>query len=108
MKYVCNNATIRPLGIMRGPWVIEIGDDPELDQLYALLKVKHNGFAHIEISPPFRPRTTGWKSQSHHLRGHARQLAGLTGYSMTEMMDVIKHETVSWPEKIIRGRAIKA
>jgi len=57
---------------------------------------------------PGRPRTTGPWSQNHHLRGHVRQLADHTGYSMGEMMQVVKAETVSWPTRELRGRVVWA
>jgi len=70
------------------------------------------GYLTVTLELPHRPRSTGFKSQNHHLRGHVRQLCFYTGYTMTEMMDVIKQATPTWPEKImeIRGRhvAVKA
>jgi hypothetical protein len=57
---------------------------------------------------PGRPRSTGPLSQNHHLRGHVRQLADHTGFSMGEMMQVVKAETVSWPTKELRGRTVWA
>lgn len=54
------------------------------------------------------PRTTGPLSQNHHLRGHVRQLADHTGFSMGEMMQVVKAETVGWPTREIRGRTVWA
>lgn len=54
------------------------------------------------------PRTTGPLSQSNHLRGHVRQIAMHTGYSMNEMMQVVKAETVGWPTREIRGRTVWA
>ena len=56
----------------------------------------------------YRARTTGPGSQNHHLRGHARQLADFTGYSMAEVMDVIKQETVSWPTHELHGHTVWA
>lgn len=69
-------------------------------------KQKCAGYLNIRLDLPHRPRTTGWKSQNHHLRGHTRQLCGYTGFDMSEMMQVIKEDTPSWPVdyKIIRGK----
>ncbi|MCE5190265.1 MAG: hypothetical protein LLG08_00540 [Actinomycetia bacterium] len=56
----------------------------------------------------YRARTTGPHSQNHHLRGHVRQLAEHTGYSMGEMMEVVKQETVGWPTHELRGHTVWA
>lgn len=60
----------------------------------------------VRFDLPHRPRTTGWKSQNHHLRGHARQLCGYTGFTMSEMMQIVKEDTPSWPVefKEFRGK----
>lgn len=55
------------------------------------------GYLSVKLDLPHRPRTTGWKSQNHHLRGHVRQLCDYTGYTMSEMMQVVKEDTPSWP-----------
>ena len=67
---------------------------------------KHAGYLNVKLDLPHRPRSTGWKSQNHHLRGHARQLCGYTGFNMSEMMQIIKEDTPSWPVdfKVIRGK----
>jgi len=68
-----------------------------IDVLLEKSRQKANGYLTVNLSLPHRPRTTGWKSQNHHLRGHARQLCGYTGYTMNEMMQIIKEDTPSWP-----------
>lgn len=42
----------------------------------------------IQISPPFKHRSTGEKSQNHHINGHCQQIANETG----EDFDIIKAE----------------
>ena len=39
----------------------------------------HNGFVTITISLPHKPRSTGYRSQNHHLNGHIQQIASETG-----------------------------
>lgn len=58
-------------------------------------------FVHLEISTPFRPRSTGWKSQNHHINGHIQQLAPIMGYSFDELKMWLKREAMSrgWPSK---------
>ncbi len=70
--------------------------DVLIEREAARQKTKHPALT-VRLSVPHRPRTTGWKSQNHHLRGHARQLCEDTGFTMQEMMQVIKADTPSWP-----------
>lgn len=44
-----------------------------------------------------RPRTTGMGSQCNHLHGHLQQLAEFTGYSMSEIKEVMKADLPNWP-----------
>lgn len=68
--------------------------------------LKTAGYLTVKLDTPHRPRSTGWKSQNHHLRGHVRQLCDYTGYTMSEMMQVVKEDTPTWPVeyKVIRGK----
>lgn len=52
---------------------------PKLEQLFTLSDDKHNGHITITIETVRKPRTTGHRSQSHHLNGHIQQLAEFTG-----------------------------
>jgi len=49
---------------------------------------KRGGYMRIQISPPFKHRSTGEKSQNHHINGHCQQIANETG----EDFDIIKLE----------------
>jgi hypothetical protein len=81
-------------------------DSGPLDALVAQAREKCGGYLSLRLSLPHRPRTTGWKSQNHHIRGHVRQLCGYTGFTMQEMMVVIKEECPNWPVeyKEFRGK----
>ena len=70
---------------------------PALYDLLEKCESKCNGYVALRLDTPHRPRSTGWKSQNHHIRGHARQLCDYTGFTMREMMDVIKEECPNWP-----------
>ena len=47
---------------------------------------KRGGFMRLILSPPFKHRSTGEKSQNHHINGHVQQISNETG----EEFDVIK------------------
>lgn len=47
---------------------------------------KRGGYMRLMLSPPFKHRSTGEKSQNHHINGHVQQISNHTG----EDFDVIK------------------
>ncbi len=64
---------------------------------------KTNFHFRIRMDKPFVPRSTGYKSQNHHLRGHCKQIAQFLGLTMSEVHETIKNELALWPEKMING-----
>jgi len=58
---------------------------------YDILKYcdgKRGGYMRLILSPPFKHRSTGEKSQNHHINGHVQQISNYTG----EDFDIIKTE----------------
>lgn len=47
--------------------------------LLKLLKKSVNGYYRLTVSTVTKPRSTGYKSQSHHINGHCQQIAEETG-----------------------------
>ena len=68
----------------------------------------HGGPSIIELKKWYNRRSTGWKSQSHHLWGHATQLGEHLGYDKSEMMYLIADMTPSWPRITWRGHTRSA
>ena len=103
MIQFCSKVTPKD-GVISIAWPAALA--PAVAMLLEHSKAKCAGYLNVRFDLPHRPRTTGWKSQSHHLRGHARQLCGYTGFSMSEMMQIIKEDTPSWPVefKEFRGK----
>ena len=91
--------------VINSPFV-PAGHLPAVASLMARSEKSRGGYITVNLSLPHKPRTTGWKSQNHHLFGHVRQLCDHTGYTMSEMLQVVKEDTPSWPvvEKVIRGK----
>ncbi len=61
------------------------------DTFKALLEYcnnKRGGYMRIQLSPPFKHRSTGEKSQGNHINGHVQQIANETG----EDFDILKTE----------------
>jgi hypothetical protein len=76
---------------------------PRVDALLQKAYGNHNGHLTFSVELPTKPRTTGYKSQNHHLRGHEQQLAKELGLTMSEVHDTIKTELASWPERMVNG-----
>lgn len=55
---------------------------------------KRNAFVSFALSPPRRPRSTGSKSQSHHINGHCQQIAMETGMPFDEVKKFIKLKAI--------------
>lgn len=53
----------------------------------------------------YRGRTTGKKSQNHHIWGHLQQIAEYTGIDIDTLSDLAKYKAISWgyPFDIVDG-----
>lgn len=82
----------------RGALKFELPSDPAL--LEALTSVltscrdKAGDFVTLTLARPFKPRTTGPKSQNHHLNGHIMQLCQETGNDYETIKYCIKMTAV--------------
>lgn len=55
---------------------------------------KNNGYALVTIQQPKRIRSTGNKSQSHHLNGHVQQIATITGQPFGDVKEYVKTSAI--------------
>lgn len=94
-----------PVADPRARFIVEVplSYKPLLDALLQKTYNRHNGHLDFTVDTPKRPRTTGYKSQNHHLRGHEQQIAKALGLTLTEVHETIKNELADWPEKQING-----
>ena len=62
----------------------------------------------IRLSPPTKPRTTGERSQSHHLNGHIQTICLETGNDFDAVKTLVKMRAISrgYPFTSIRGLTI--
>lgn len=65
-----------------------------LKDVVSLCDGKYSGYARIEISPPYRPRTTGAGSQNSHIWGHIQQIAEATGNDIQDVEDAVKERAL--------------
>lgn len=51
---------------------------------------KYGGYIKLEMSPPYKPRTTQVGGQNRHIWGHMQQIAQETGNDLSDVEDYIK------------------
>ena len=67
---------------------------------------RFSDYVQVTIKPPYKPRTTGAKSQNHHLNGHIVQLCNETQYSYDTIKYCVKMravEAMGYPYETING-----
>ena len=78
----------------RGHICFEAPTEPELKEaLRNILRTcqdKYNDYVSVTFKPPYKPRSTGPKSQNHHLNGHIMQICNVTGNSFNQVKLVVK------------------
>jgi hypothetical protein len=55
----------------------------------------HEGLATVQLKKWYRLRSTGWKSQNHHLNSHVQQIAEETGNDFETVKVYIKTEAIA-------------
>lgn len=54
-----------------------------------------NGNSRLILKPPYKPRSTGEGSQSHHINGHVTQIANEIGDTFDDIKDEAKRRAIS-------------
>ena len=78
--------------------IFQITDKPNLTEMWdkACEKAfKRNVFVEVIIRPERKLRSTGDKSQSHHLNGHIQQICKETGNEFQDVKEYIKSKAVA-------------
>lgn len=96
-----------------GKLCFDIPKEPELQmQLKDLLTVckdKNNDYVSVTLKRPYAPRTTGPRSQNHHLNGHIVQICNYTGNDYETIKYCVKMiavEQMGYPAQTIAGHII--
>lgn len=55
---------------------------------------KRGGYMRLILSPPFKHRSTGEKSENHHINGHCQQIANITGQSFFDVKKYAKQKAI--------------
>ena len=73
-----------------------------LKGLVELCENKYGGYVKLEMSPPYKPRTTGEGSQNSKIWGMIQQIAEVTGNELSDIEDAVKERAVKrgYPYKV--------
>jgi hypothetical protein len=65
-------------------------------------------FALVKLDKIRKHRSTGWKSQNHHINGHCQQIAQDTGNDFDTVKTYCKTQAISrgYPIDVIRGQVV--
>lgn len=94
----------------RGVISFEVPREPELQEairnVLRACRDKNNDYVAVTLARPYSPRTTGPKSQNHHLNGHIMQICEVTGNDYETIKYCIKMtavEEMGYPFNTIDG-----
>lgn len=77
--------------------------------LWELSQKKYGGYIKCTFEPPYKKRTTGDKSQNHHLNGHILQICLSTGQDFDSVKDAVKMiavEQLGYPYNTVGSRLV--
>ena len=97
----------------RGLIAFEVPREPELQEalrkVLRLCRDKNNDYVAVTLARPYSPRTTGPKSQNHHLNGHIMQICNETNndYEVVKYcVKMIATEQMGYPFQTIAGHIV--
>lgn len=97
----------------RGLICFEAPKEPELQEMLRkvlrLCRDKNNDYVAVTLARPYSPRTTGPKSQNHHLNGHIMQICQETGNDYETVKYCIKMiavEQFGYPFQTVAGHVV--
>lgn len=83
-----------------------------LKGLVDLCDKKYSSYVKLDMSPPYRPRSTGPGSQNSHIWAHIQQIAQETGNDLDDIEDYVKERALKrgYPAKQnkLTGRVVPA
>lgn len=97
----------------KGKLCFDLPNDNKLKEAIAKVLItcreKSNDFVCVTIKRPAKPRTTGARSQNHHLNGHIMQICAETGNDYETIKYCIKMiavEEMGYPFKTVAGHVL--
>lgn len=97
----------------KGHICFELPDDvyirESIRKLLAACQAKHNDYVRLVLQRPRKKRSTGDKSQNHHLNGHIMQICAETGNDYESVKYAVKMtaiEQYGYPYETIAGHIV--
>ena len=97
----------------RGLIAFEVPREPELQEalrkVLRLCRDKNNDYVAVTLARPYSPRTTGPKSQNHHLNGHIMQICNEYGNDYETIKYCVKMiavEQMGYPFTTVAGHIL--
>lgn len=87
----------------------EIELQEALRNVLTVCRDKYNDYVSVTFKPPYKPRSVGAGSQSHHLNGHIAQICNVTGNdheTIKYCVKMIAVEQMGYPFETIAGHII--
>lgn len=87
----------------------EIELQEAIKKVLRLCRDKNNDYVSVTLSRPYSPRTTGPKSQNHHLNGHIMQICNQYGgdyETIKYCVKMIAVEEMGYPFETIAGHVV--
>ena len=82
--------------VSRSPHIITINTPESLDETVDIFVNKlHGGPAVIQMKKWYQARTTGWKSQNHHINGHIAQISQELGIDFDTVKLYLKNKAIA-------------
>lgn len=67
---------------------------PAKKRLFDFCNKSRGGYLRMTLAPPYKKRTTGEKSQNHHINGHCQQISNVTGQSFFDVKKYAKQKAI--------------
>ena len=94
----------------KGFIVFKVPEELELQEALKSVLTKchdrYSDFVQVTLNTPAKPRTTGAKSQNHHLNGHIIQICNVTKHSYETIKYCVKMKAVEnfeYPYELVEG-----
>ena len=95
MKYTATLKRIERRGEIAFLPPDDLGVQERIRQILRRCKDKHADYVKLTFEPPYKPRTTGKKSQCNRINGFIMQICDYTGYDFADMKMYCKMKAIT-------------
>ena len=90
MKYTITLKRVEQRGVISFLPPDEEGAQERIKEVLRRCRDKHGDYVKVTFEPPYKPRSTGAKSQNSHAWGHCTQIARVLGMDLYEVEYIAK------------------